>query len=404
MDDHGHCRNCFSLSCSSSYDGCPLATCEDCGLTIHQCKLEDHSTICPDSTIKCINSPYGCPSLIKRNELRNHLSSCPLITSRMISTEMVSCKHCSQEMESTYQLDHYLICDEFPVQCTNARFGCKKVMKRKEVNCHIAHCPASVKQCMYAYTRGNPTHSWNIEEKDKTSLLPDEQFLLSDQKFQGLNSGNAQSLSLSTSKFAVYYFPNLSRDAASLLSKGQRVYYSGSFVCGCFIRRDDFASHWSSHTELMEDLSLKICRCPMADYGCQGAVNYFLPLPKGYTFQYKDFFNSFVLVPPQIIQTGQDGDDGTTKGPYAALIEKKKQLSLYGYEDIGSCNVLGQLPVEVLLLIFSHLDSLSLWSLSQVNRYFRVVCEEMLPTRGVVYSIWEKEKNEMNKVMLQFSV
>ena len=402
--DHHHCQNCFSPSCVSAHEGCPLAKCYQCNVTIHRCKLEDHGTICPETTIQCINSQYGCTEQMRRKELGSHLSVCPLIyvppEPIPSAITLTACEHCSQQMEKIYLQDHYEICDELPVKCTNAYFGCCSVIKRKDMNLHITHCPASITHCGYAYTRSSSNNCWDLEEND--NLLPDEQFLLNDYKFrETFNSNESQQLSLHTMKYPVHCHPKLPDDVTSVFLLGKRVCSKGKdFICGNFVRRDEFATHWVSHTELMEDLFFKIRRCPLAGYGCREAMPFFQPLPRGYSFEYKDFLQSFVMVPPQIVQAA---DGSELKGSYAELIKEKMHLAMYGHEDEGSCNVLGQLPPEVLLLIFSYMDSLSLWSLSQVNNYFRNICEGMLlMSKGIVYSHWEKDTVAEHEVMFIF--
>ena len=78
---------------------------------------------------------------------------------------------------------------------------------------------------------------------------------------------------------------------------------------------------------------------------------------------------------------------------YAAKIRQKQELAMYGYEDESeeSYDVLGQLPAEVLTAVCEHLDSLSLWHLSQVNRYLRSVCYNLVKKKGVVYMVWSRD-------------
>lgn len=308
----------------------------------------------------------------------DHLSICPLIEDVKVKWEMTLCEYCLQAMPLTDITDHQLVCQDFPVSCTNVLFGCLKIFKRRDINVHLAHCPASITQCLYSYSRTGNNSKLSITKEDNKQL-PDEKFFLSDQSdftsfplsFTPLRSG--------------FYYPLLSD--SNTLSKGNRLICNGSFVCGMFVRRDEFSSHWLSHIELIDDLSMKIQRCHLSSYGCQHGTILYQPSPEGHTFQYKEDYKSFVICPLVSIVSSDEGG-----GHYATEIAKKRELALYGYEnkDEGSIDVLGQLPFEVLLHIMSHVDSLSLWSLSQVNLYFRNVCEDLLSSRGLVYFIWEK--------------
>jgi hypothetical protein len=289
----------------------------------------------------------------------------------------VECEYCSQLLALTDVEDHFIICDEVPVPCTNAQFGCQQILKRKDVNVHIAHCPASITTCFYTYSCQEP----NIEvHQDDLDLNQDDELELQEDS----ESINAPSASI--------FFQTLSDETTNELISGRLAKSSnGGLICGLFIRRDEFESHWLSHIELTDDLFLKIRRCPLSVYGCQKSVQYFIL--NGYEYRYKDFFNSIVAY-PHTVQPVEESDTAI-RGHYAALIEKKKELAIYGHtDDYRSIDVMGQLPVEVLMQILSHLDSLSLWSLSQVNRYFRYICEDMLVTKGIVYCHWKSEKVE----------
>lgn len=52
---------------------------------MHECKQQDHlDSICSRVRVPCINSEFGCNSLMVRNDLRKHLVRCP--------ASVVSCK------------------------------------------------------------------------------------------------------------------------------------------------------------------------------------------------------------------------------------------------------------------------------------------------------------------------
>lgn len=74
---HEHCDNCVKLYCSSQ-NGCKMLFCEfGCTAQLHSCKMKDHQNVCQKCRIPCINSEYGCPVVMTRDSLRNHLQRCP---------------------------------------------------------------------------------------------------------------------------------------------------------------------------------------------------------------------------------------------------------------------------------------------------------------------------------------
>ncbi|PFX24386.1 F-box only protein 40-like [Stylophora pistillata] len=74
---HEHCDNCVKLYCNSP-NGCKMLFCEfGCGAQFHSCKMKDHQNVCQKCRIPCINSEYGCPVVLTRDNLRKHLQRCP---------------------------------------------------------------------------------------------------------------------------------------------------------------------------------------------------------------------------------------------------------------------------------------------------------------------------------------
>lgn len=69
------------------------------------------------------------------------------------------------------------------------------------------------------------------------------------------------------------------------------------------------------------------------------------------------------------------------------------RLALQDDQDEKSYDPLSCLPVEILMKICQHLDSLSLWNLSQVNRHIRQVCFHLAKRRGIVYYVWQKKED-----------
>ncbi|XP_047429792.1 F-box only protein 30-like isoform X2 [Mugil cephalus] len=79
--DHVHCMSCFNHRCTfrpepgTSCDlmNCPLV----CGAVFHSCKADEHQLMCPLIRVPCLNSGYGCPVTLVRNQMYAHLEVCP---------------------------------------------------------------------------------------------------------------------------------------------------------------------------------------------------------------------------------------------------------------------------------------------------------------------------------------
>lgn len=57
---------------------CDLITCPlVCGAVFHSCKGDEHHLLCPLLRVPCLNSGYGCPVTMVRNQMYAHLEVCP---------------------------------------------------------------------------------------------------------------------------------------------------------------------------------------------------------------------------------------------------------------------------------------------------------------------------------------
>lgn len=73
--------SCFNQRCmtrpqpgfSCDLINCPLV----CGAVFHSCKADEHNLICPLVRVPCLNSGYGCPVTLVRNQMHAHLEVCP---------------------------------------------------------------------------------------------------------------------------------------------------------------------------------------------------------------------------------------------------------------------------------------------------------------------------------------
>lgn len=52
---------------------CPLV----CGAVFHSCKVDEHRLLCPLERIPCLNHSIGCPFMLARGKMAEHLEVCP---------------------------------------------------------------------------------------------------------------------------------------------------------------------------------------------------------------------------------------------------------------------------------------------------------------------------------------
>ncbi|XP_032399308.1 F-box only protein 30 [Etheostoma spectabile] len=80
-EGHGHCMSCVNQRCMVRPQpgiSCDLITCPlVCGAVFHSCKVDEHHLMCPLMRVPCLNSGYGCPSTLVRNQMYAHLEVCP---------------------------------------------------------------------------------------------------------------------------------------------------------------------------------------------------------------------------------------------------------------------------------------------------------------------------------------
>ncbi|XP_073524796.1 F-box only protein 40 [Phyllobates terribilis] len=78
---HRHCQNCFNKRCNAPVNtgvSCIVISCKlHCGATFHMCKEDEHSLLCPNEWVPCLNSVFGCPFSMSRCKQAKHLKVCP---------------------------------------------------------------------------------------------------------------------------------------------------------------------------------------------------------------------------------------------------------------------------------------------------------------------------------------
>lgn len=148
-----------------------------------------------------------------------------------------------------------------------------------------------------------------------------------------------------------------------------------SYACGRFFRRDECCGHFRNvHADIQASLSGWLQqRCPLAYLGCTYTQTRLEPAGHPAAVKFCRGASSFVLQPEvdSSLRVGNSREVRQEAGRHA---------------DSLSC-----LPLEVLQLIASHLDSYTLSQLALVSRLMREVCATLLQDRGMVSLKWEKK-------------
>lgn len=80
-NQHLHCASCVSRRCMMKLEAgvsCDLVNClHVCGAVFHSCKADEHQILCPLERVPCLNQGFGCPFVMTRNKLADHLQYCP---------------------------------------------------------------------------------------------------------------------------------------------------------------------------------------------------------------------------------------------------------------------------------------------------------------------------------------
>ncbi|XP_046726035.1 F-box only protein 30b [Silurus meridionalis] len=78
---HTHCVSCVSRRCMVKPEpgtSCDLLSCPlVCGAVFHSCKLDEHRLLCSLERIPCLNCSIGCPFILARGKMAEHLEVCP---------------------------------------------------------------------------------------------------------------------------------------------------------------------------------------------------------------------------------------------------------------------------------------------------------------------------------------
>ncbi|KAI6647223.1 TNF receptor-associated factor 4 [Oopsacas minuta] len=114
---------------------CPMET-RGCTWNGFISEIECHLNLCEEFVVQCNN----CVVKLKRREVDNHnLNEC--------LKRNVNCTHCQAVIIFKDLNQHYGVCDEYLIVCSN---NCKTTIRRKQLNSHIdTNCPNKIVECPY---------------------------------------------------------------------------------------------------------------------------------------------------------------------------------------------------------------------------------------------------------------
>ena len=339
---------------------------------MHQCKLGEHDRhTCPEAIVPCLNAGYGCTELMRRRYTTGHIEHCPasvvLCQFSHQRTEPVCVKateihHTPSVSEEDELIDQKFLEGDLNVWRTERLEVTKHLDKHtswrpqwvekiasKKASDGIAVVESEATSNEYNETDDpsspNLSHETNIGLMTKGYWVAKRQFT---PKVLNLRRRACIDTRVTTKEDPFF--------TTRVLPQNRRCCV---FTCGEVVRRDEFSSHWKTlHLDIQ--LTDLVRRCPMRTYGCQYGVLDVAPQPKGSVLDYDGETDCFLYKPPSVVVTQETTID-TSSSQYAAEIQKRQELALYGYEDVEeeSFDVLGQLPAEVLMVICGFLDSQS---------------------------------------------
>ena len=151
------------------------------------------------------------------------------------------------------------------------------------------------------------------------------------------------------------------------LPKFQQQYPMYTFFCSKLFRRDQYKWHYkNTHTEIHSGLDgWMMQRCPLAQYGCPYVSYRLKPVSINSSVYFNRVFKCFGIC------MNKDSE-------FSSAIKDRDSKSII------------DLPVEVIELIVSYLDNLSLNCFAKTCQLLKSVCFSMLDKRGIVVSGWEK--------------
>jgi len=329
VEFHQHCANCVQRNCK--FSDCSLLNCEyGCGAVTHQCKLQDHGELCPNKPIVCINERYGCKALLQRHKMMSHLAHCPASVVRCSFTW----EHVDRNLITNSVLHHEIR----PLQPPQSKNEETFVEKFRSSN---------IKRVLESEEK-EKEFSTMVEPTSSHLAYPEEPYT----RFCRYGDIFQKEAQMS---YIASYSPSACCFYITTKST-QRLQLRVLMQCDKTLRRDEFGQHYKmQHIDIHSALyGWLVHHCPFYEYGCNFNVPRLLPSAKCSTFVYNDCSHAFTIKP-------------TAAEESLLAVSGSSKCTANGYPG----DLLGRLPVELLWVVMSYLDSSDLFCLSLASKFLR---------------------------------
>ena len=358
--------------------------------------------------------------------VHRHCAKCISRHCKITECPMVNCIHgCGAIVHQCKIPDHEEVCYQKRIPCINAVYGCEAVMPRNRIKVHLAHCPASLVHCKFAWERvdrnliKNQDHTLPLPNSCSENSKPEKsfvhQFLASDMEhiencvdLKEINKELNPMLKPSVAHYLLVGIPYLARpfpyrrNQKDFVVKG----ISPSVRCFCMtaesshreqlhvviqcnevVRRDEFEDHYTIQHNIIHGglYGWLAHHCPLNEYGCNFSVPRLLPSPQYFELVYNKCSRVFAATLKDNYLPANYKDTGSGDGWYMTRLAQQRELAAYGYDDVPT-DPLSHLPIEVFRMVISFLDSSSLFCLSLASQKLRELCHNLIKGNMVQFA------------------
>ncbi|KAM3728016.1 F-box only protein [Dirofilaria immitis] len=403
IDDHIHCMYCFYIDCR--YNRCALRSCPECHATLHGCKLEDHLSICAKAYVPCLCAAFGCPVLLRRDRMSQHLEHCcasaiccsvqwnrrtlsnyakrklKRIAKGLEQWEIESqiddreIDVCAALVDQEAIIDSYRVSRKDRQHLTDFQNPCHPLMplrlsleklshfededssdeenRQKEIQLKLKRSP--FENCYLCKSDPSSQHlhvlgniSFERSEIAAKEVIPSVKV----SRLPSFYDKRHLCLNIGRERFSVF-----ARKGENMpcIQKGISVY---TFCCNESFRRDEYCTHYELSHMGTDDY---IRRCPMYIDGCP--FYYSKAKPCWGELRYNRYLSCIVHRPPETMILPCDSSP------------------------------LCDLPPLILIEILQYLDSSSLRCLSSTCRHMRLMCFKMASDFAIVHIKWERAES-----------
>nr|CAD7448546.1 unnamed protein product [Timema bartmani] len=437
---HPHCDTCIQLKkCSVLADGlssCDIIMCTlKCGSRFHSCKSEEHSLLCPNEKVPCINAGNGCPAIMFRYKRARHLEVCPasVVVCTMEWSRPWMCTHdfklnpCRTFNSShKHQLDIALALQdrrmwnkwkEIPAIQSQLGIMCGNIGHNEENYTESINDPENKSNTKKIWTSINPCYDKKrectltdsmIEEGssknsnvnqiitsngESSNTIFDSDHLLDN--FSPLDTCNVKFVErvevtdVFTSKRVLNTVLISSNPSVVVNCAPDKVLHYRPlmkpichFLCARPFRRDEYCWHYKNvHSDIHGGLNGWLeHRCPLAGEGCMYSLRRIHPCATEASVIHSDILESFGVTLQK--ECNNSNIKEIPKGE--SILQPNGGIITHPQVEFD------HLPFEVLRYICRFIDSFSLCNLSLTSRRIRDVCHSLVKERGIMVQKWKR--------------